>query len=200
MSLQPPPVCNPDGIAWFLRHRDGVVHGPFRFGSLTEAARLGRIADDTEISHPDFTNSAWIVALELPEIADAAQVVRLSASPPQRLTAAAPRWSLGRCWPARPGMRLILVATLVWLLGMPVACGYAVRQSQQHLGSGDQVLGQPSDLASQAAAHTQRSASQQQFIANTLTWWTLLYALLTVPGVVLSFTTPSDRWRPDMTT
>lgn len=78
----PPPVpvsaAGPSAVAytavdttidWHLRHGDKVVHGPFEFQHLIEAARTGNIAADTEIQHAAATHGQWVTAITIPEIA-----------------------------------------------------------------------------------------------------------------------------------
>lgn len=198
MPIQPPPVCNPDGIAWFLRHCDGVVHGPFPFGSLTEAARLGRITSDTMVSHPDFTNSAWVRALEIPEIAAAAVVSSPLPSATGSMQAAAAKGSLfSRCRPDHPGMKILLLATLIWVGGLPLAYAYGVAQAYH--GSEYQAGSERYEFHSFVIEKHEMPSREWQFSGRNLALWTMLYGVVAVVGIVVTFTVPARRWRPDAT-
>lgn len=56
---------------WFLRHRDGVEHGPFRLADLVSAAEAGNVADDTSIRHETHTRGQWVLAPRVQPIATA---------------------------------------------------------------------------------------------------------------------------------
>ena len=56
--------------AWYLRHRDGVEHGPFQFADIVAAAKLGNIADDTCVRHEVKTLGQWVFAPRVQPIAD----------------------------------------------------------------------------------------------------------------------------------
>ena len=65
---------------WYLRHRDGVEHGPFQFADILEAARLGNVAADTCVRHERQTLDDWVLASRVQAIAS----VMKSATPRQR--------------------------------------------------------------------------------------------------------------------
>ncbi len=56
---------------WYLRHQDGVVHGPYKFSDIIQAASLGNIVDDTELSHPVYTKGRWVKALSIEQVREA---------------------------------------------------------------------------------------------------------------------------------
>ena len=55
---------------WYLRHRDGVEHGPFRFADIIAAAKLGNIASDTCVRHEAQTLGQWVLAPRVQSIAE----------------------------------------------------------------------------------------------------------------------------------
>ncbi|MEM8669646.1 MAG: DUF4282 domain-containing protein [Planctomycetota bacterium] len=56
---------------WYLRHRDGVEHGPFRLTDLVAAADAGNIAADTTVRHESHTRGTWVLAGRVQAIATA---------------------------------------------------------------------------------------------------------------------------------
>jgi len=56
---------------WYLRHRDGVEHGPFRLADIVIAAEAGNVADDTTVRHAAHTRGEWVVAPRVQPIATA---------------------------------------------------------------------------------------------------------------------------------
>ncbi len=67
---------------WFLRHHDGIEHGPFEIANLVEAARQGNIADDTEVRHDKHTKGKWILATRVSVISAAMPLQLQPISPP----------------------------------------------------------------------------------------------------------------------
>ncbi|MGI9470249.1 MAG: hypothetical protein ACR2NZ_01870 [Rubripirellula sp.] len=55
---------------WYLRHRDGVTHGPFEFAQLVHAAKSNRIAKDTQVCHAEHTAGSWKLANSIDQIAN----------------------------------------------------------------------------------------------------------------------------------
>ncbi|MCH5372484.1 MAG: DUF4282 domain-containing protein, partial [Planctomycetes bacterium] len=55
---------------WYLRHRDGVEHGPFRFADIIAAAKLGNLASDTCVRHEQQTLGQWVFAPRVGTIAE----------------------------------------------------------------------------------------------------------------------------------
>jgi hypothetical protein len=56
---------------WFLRHRDGVEHGPFQLAELITAARAGNIASDTVLRHEVHSHDQWVFATRVQPVAQA---------------------------------------------------------------------------------------------------------------------------------
>lgn len=59
--------------AWFLRHTDGEVHGPYLLDQIILAAVQGNVATDTEVRHEKHTQNQWIRASRIKQIATAMQ-------------------------------------------------------------------------------------------------------------------------------
>lgn len=57
---------------WYLKHRDGVEHGPFLLADLVGAAAAGNIADDTFVKHAVHSRHQWVIAKRISPIAQAA--------------------------------------------------------------------------------------------------------------------------------
>lgn len=57
--------------AWYLRHNDGNIHGPFSLEQLIRAAAQGNVAADTEVRHQKHTQNRWILASRIRQIAGA---------------------------------------------------------------------------------------------------------------------------------
>lgn len=72
---------------WFLRHRDGVEHGPFQFVDLITAARSGNIAEDTCVRHQTHTRAQWVFAIRVPQISQAMERGTSAQDPAQNKTA-----------------------------------------------------------------------------------------------------------------
>ncbi|MGI9471849.1 MAG: DUF4282 domain-containing protein [Rubripirellula sp.] len=56
---------------WFLKHRDGVEHGPFLLADLIGAAAAGNIAADTVVKHATHSRDQWVIANRIPAISQA---------------------------------------------------------------------------------------------------------------------------------
>ncbi len=56
---------------WYLRHRDGVQHGPFRLADIVSAAASGNVASDTAVRHVVHTRDQWVLAVRVQPIAQA---------------------------------------------------------------------------------------------------------------------------------
>ncbi len=54
---------------WYLRHRDGVEHGPFQLADLVTAAQAGNVAADTCVRHEVHTRAQWVFATRVQPIA-----------------------------------------------------------------------------------------------------------------------------------
>tara|TARA_B110000495_G_C22998468_1_gene588979 strand:+ start:865 stop:1701 length:837 start_codon:yes stop_codon:yes gene_type:complete len=54
---------------WFLKHRDGIEHGPFFMPDLVSAAQSGNIATDTTLRHARHTRDQWVLATRVAVIA-----------------------------------------------------------------------------------------------------------------------------------
>jgi hypothetical protein len=194
MSAQPPPVCSLDGYAWFLRHRDGVTHGPYTFDALLEAAQHGRLASDTVISHPDFTQSDWVPALALPELAAAANALALPAG--YKADAAAIRYPPSKHRPGHLGKRIVLVATLLWLAGLPLAYQYGTAQA--HHGSHYDASTEIYHFNTFDVHKAEMLLREQRFIERSLTLWSVLYVGVAAAGILIKFVVPDRPWRPDI--
>lgn len=72
---------------WFLRHRDGIEHGPFRLADIVAAAEAGNVADDTSVRHETHTRNAWVVAPRVQPIASAMPGRGGVAAPPATVAA-----------------------------------------------------------------------------------------------------------------
>ncbi len=57
--------------SWYLRHRDGVEHGPFRLADIVTAAQAGNIAADTCVWHDVHTQGQWVFGARVQPIAQA---------------------------------------------------------------------------------------------------------------------------------
>lgn len=193
MSAQPPPVCSPDGHAWFLRHRDGVTHGPYAFDSLIEAAQHGRIASDTVVSHPDFTQSGWVPALAIPEVAAAQTRAATSGS---KSDAAATRHQPVKHRGGQFGKRIVLLATILWLAGLPLAYQYGTAQA--HRGSRYDVNSEIYYFDELAVRETEMLLREQRFVERSLTLWSAIYVAVAGVGILLTFVVPDRPWRPDV--
>src|SRR5690606_31364781 len=183
MSAQPPPVCSPDGHAWFLRHRDGVTHGPYAFDALIEAAQQGRIASDTVVSHPDFTQSDWVPALAIPEVAAAANALPLSGE--RKPDTAATRHVPIKHRPGHLGKRIVLVATILWLAGLPLA--YQHGTAQAHRGSRYDANSEFYHFDAFAVHKTEMLLREQRFVERSLTLWSALYFGVAAVGILITF-------------
>lgn len=194
MSAQPPPVCSPDGHAWFLRHRDGVTRGPYAFEALLEAAEHGRLASDTLISHPDFTQSNWVPALTFPEIAAAVSCSSQTAE--NKADHAAVRYPPSKHRPGHLGKRIVLVATVLWLAGLPLAYQYGTAQAHQgsHYDANTQVY----RFNTFSVPKTEMLLREQRFIERNLTLWSVLYVGVAAAGILITFVVPDRPWRPDV--
>ncbi len=193
MSAQPPPVCSPDGHAWFLRHRDGVTHGPYTFDALIEAAQQGRLASDTVVSHPDFTQSVWVRAFTIPEVAAAAK--RLATTGNSNAEAA------GRPVPVKHrsgqlGKRIVLLATLLWLAGLPLAYQYGTAQA--HHGSQYDANYEVYHFDTFTVRKPEMQLREQRFVERSLTLWSVMYVVVAGVGIVITFVVPDRPWRPDV--
>lgn len=73
---------------WYLRHRDGVEHGPFRLADIVTAAEAGNVADDTSVRHAAHTRGEWVVAPRVQPIATAMSRSAAPASPAAAQSAA----------------------------------------------------------------------------------------------------------------
>lgn len=199
MHHQPPPVCNPDGIAWFVRHRDGVVRGPFPFESLLQAAQAGRLASDTLVSHPDFTQSRWVLANALPELAMLRPAVPTAAAPTAAggRTAAPPRppSAIGRR--RHPGKRMLLAAILIWLGGLPLV--YAGSLVQAHHGGEYRSDTKAYVFDTFVLSHDEMTAREQEFSGRNVALWSSLWGAVALIALVVMFTVPERPWRPDLT-
>jgi hypothetical protein len=56
---------------WYLRHRDGVEHGPFQVADLIAAAKAGNIASDTVLRHEVHSHNQWVFATRVQPVAEA---------------------------------------------------------------------------------------------------------------------------------
>ena len=63
---------------WFLRHRDGIEHGPFRDADIMDAARRGNLAEDTCLLHETKTSGRWVFAVRVESLAS---VMKQAATP-----------------------------------------------------------------------------------------------------------------------
>jgi|GEM_PF-2498428 len=195
MSAQPPPVCSPDGHAWFLRHRDGVTHGPYAFDALIEAAQQGRIASDTVVSHPDFTRSGWVPALAIPEVAAAqTQAVTGGSKPGMAAIRQQPVKHRG----GQFGKRVVLLATMLWLTGLPLAYQYGTAQA--HHGSRYDANAEIYYFDASAVSETEMLLREQRCVERSLILWSALYVAVAGIGILLTFVVPDRPWRPDVAT
>lgn len=197
MHHQPPPVCSPDGIAWFVRHRDGVVRGPFPFESLLQAAHAGRLASDTRVSHPDFTQSRWVLASELPELAmlRPPAVATATAAGGRPATPPRPPSAIGR--QRHPGKRMLLAAILIWLGGLPLV--YAGSLVQAHHGGEYRSAPQAYVFDTFVLSHDEMAARELEFSKRNVAIWSSLWGLVAVVALVVMVTVPARHWRPDLT-
>jgi len=193
MSAQPPPVCSPDGHAWFLRHRDGVTHGPYNFDALIEAAQQGRIASDTVVSHPDFTQSGWVPALAIPEVAAAQTQAVTGGSKPDT---AAIRQQPVKHRGGQFGKRVVLLATILWLAGLPLAYQYGTAQA--HHGSRYDANAEIYYFDASAVSETEMLLREQRSVERSLILWSALYVAVAGIGILLTFVVPDRPWRPDV--
>lgn len=192
MSAQPPPVCSPDGHAWFLRHRDGVTRGPYTFEALLEAAQQGRLASDTLISHPDFTQSNWVPALAIPELAAANPLTAAGYQP----DAAALRSQPSKHRPGNLGKRIVLLATILWVAGLPLAYQYGTAQA--HHGSRYDANTETYHFPTFDLQRAEMLLREQRYIERSLTLWSVLYVGVAAAGILITFVVPDRPWRPDI--
>lgn len=202
MHPQPPPVCSPDGIAWFVRHHDGVVRGPFPFASLIEAAQAGRLASDTRISHPDFTQSRWVPPSDLPELAalNALPATATAAAATERaaseraMVVPRPPSAIGR--QRHPGTRMLLAAILIWLGGLPLV--YAAGLVQAHHGGEYRSDTGAYVFDAFVLSRAEMTAREQEFCGRNVAMWSALGGAAAVLALVVRVTVPERRWRPDL--
>lgn len=53
---------------WYIRHFDGVVHGPYSLDSLVDGARADNVAADSVVMHAQHTKGQWIQASQVQRI------------------------------------------------------------------------------------------------------------------------------------
>lgn len=75
---------------WYLKHRDGVEHGPFRLADLVAAAKASNIAHDTAVRHEMHTRSQWIFAPRIRHLAEVMTLATPTPSQSRRLAAPLP--------------------------------------------------------------------------------------------------------------
>lgn len=80
-----------DSNDWYLRHRDGVEHGPFQLADLIAAARAGNIASDTVLKHEVHSRNQWVFATRVQPVAEAMAGNNTTPSAPPASTAAQPQ-------------------------------------------------------------------------------------------------------------
>ena len=118
----PPPVD--PASHWYLRHADHVEHGPYEYDEILAAERLGRISRQTELRHAQFTNGQWVNADEVLQAwGRRIAIPDVNVNPTPKVSRKARRrrksW-LGRHWPAHPGKQIVALATMVWVIGLPI--------------------------------------------------------------------------------
>lgn len=189
----PPPVSTE--VQWYMRHHDNVVHGPYDFDAIEQAAALGRLGDGTQLRHSTGTADRWVDAGTVvdrkspPAVSPIDQV-----SPPVHQSMIAIRKSgLLKHWPTHLGKQITAIAMIAWIIGVPFCY---LHGSYSAIDGGTLLADGNTYLFDYSNSPVDRSVVELR--ASIIAWGnvfrlSLLCAAIGISGIVLYFVSPSKE-------